>query len=118
VAALGLALALAGGRPSVALVGFALMGAGLAALVPIAFRAAGSLPNLTPGAGIAALTSAAYAAFIVSPPAIGVAAEAVGLRTALWLVVGLLVAVVVLAPAARAPAAGLVGTPALEPHPR
>jgi hypothetical protein len=117
-AAVGLALALAGGRPAVALVGFALMGAGLAALVPIAFRAAGSLPDVTPGAGIAALTTVGYGAFVVSPPAIGVAAEVVGLTAALWLVVALLIAVVVLAPAADVSPAALPGAPTFEPHPR
>jgi len=112
-AATGVALALLGDRPLVALVGFAIAGAGLAALVPIAFRAAGSLPGMPPGAGIAALTTVGYTAFLVSPPTIGFAAEAVGLRTALVLVVLLLAAVVVLAPAARtAPIAG----PDLQPH--
>jgi len=115
-AAVGLALALAGGDPWLALLGFAVMGAGLAALVPIAFRAAGSFPDVTPAAGIAALTTVGYAAFLVSPPAIGLAAEAVGLRAALWLVVGLLAAVVLLAPAAHTPAQ--VGAPLLEPHVR
>jgi fucose permease len=114
-AAAGVALALVGGRPVVALVGFALAGAGLAALVPIAFRAAGSLPGIPAGVGIAALTTVGYSAFLVSPPTIGFAAEAIGLRRALVLVVLLLSAVVVLAPAAQVSRAT---GPSLEPHPR
>jgi MFS family permease len=112
----GLAVALVGDDPALALVGFAVMGAGLAALVPIAFRAAGSLPDIAPAAGLAALTTVGYAAFLVSPPVIGFAAEVVGLRAALWLVVALLGAVVVLAPAAGTFARA--DTPVIEPHMR
>nr|MDQ4030358.1 MFS transporter [Actinomycetota bacterium] len=67
----GLAFALVVGHPAAALVGFALMGAGLAALVPIVFRAAGSTPGIAPAAGIAALSTVGYGAFLVGPPAIG-----------------------------------------------
>jgi hypothetical protein len=101
VSAIGLALALAAQTVPAALAGFALMGAGLAAVVPTVFRAAGSLPGIPPGAGIAALTTVGYAAFIVAPPAIGFASGAVGLAVALWMVVGFLAVLVLLAPAAR-----------------
>jgi MFS family permease len=90
LAAGGLGVALLVGHPAVALAGFACMGAGLAAVVPVAFRAAGSLPGIAPAAGIAALTSVGYSAFLVGPPTIGFAAEAVGLPRALALVVALL----------------------------
>ena len=80
------------------------MGAGLATVVPIAFRAAGSLPGVTAGAGIAALTTIGYSAFLVGPPAIGFAAELVGLPRALGIVVVLLAGLVVLAPSTRSPA--------------
>jgi fucose permease len=93
-----LAVALLVGHPAVALVAFACMGAGLAALVPIFFRAAGSIPGVPAGVGIAAVTTAGYTAFLVGPPAIGFAAEAIGLPAALGLVVALLAVLVVLAP--------------------
>lgn len=100
--AAGLALALAAQTVPAALAGFILMGAGLAAIVPTVFRAAGSLPGIPPGAGIAALTTVGYAAFIVAPPAIGFVGDAVGLANSLWMVVGFLGVLVVLAPAAEA----------------
>jgi hypothetical protein len=101
VAASGLTLGLVVAEPAFALVGFACMGAGLAALVPVAFRAAGSLPGIPPAVGIAALTSVGYSAFLVGPPLIGFAGALVGLRTALALVVAALVVLAVLAPATR-----------------
>jgi MFS family permease len=97
----GLAFALLLGHPVAALVGFLLMGAGLAALVPIVFRAAGTMHGLSPGAGIAALSTVGYAAFLVGPPAIGLLSEAFGLDNALWLVVALLALLVPLAQTAR-----------------
>lgn len=88
-AAGGLAFALLVGEPGAALAGLFVMGLGLATLVPIAFRAAGSLPDLTAGQGIAALTTVGYSAFVISPPLIGLLADATSLTAALWLVVGL-----------------------------
>jgi MFS family permease len=101
VAAGGLSLALLGDRPALAVAGFALVGVGLAGSVPILFRAAGSLPGLPPGHGIASLTTVGYAAFVVGPPVVGFVADAVGLATALWIVVGLLVMVVPLVSTTR-----------------
>lgn len=90
LAAVGLAGALLIAEPAAALVGFACMGAGLAAVVPVVFRAAGSVPGLAPAAGIAALTSVGYSAFLIGPPVIGFLAEVTSLTTALSLVVVLL----------------------------
>jgi MFS family permease len=101
VACGGLALALLVQEPAACLAGFALMGAGLAALVPIVFRSAGSIPGLPAGIGLAALTSVGYSAFIVGPPTVGFTSEALGLTAALWIVVALLACMVALAPATR-----------------
>lgn len=100
-AAGGLSIALAADEPAAALAGFALMGAGLATLVPIAFRAAGSLPGMPPGHGIAALTTIGYGAFLASPPIIGFVADATSLALALWIVVGLTALLVPFARATR-----------------
>lgn len=87
VAAAGLALALALGTTQVALVGFAAMGAGLGVVVPVLFRAGGSTPGVPAGVGIAAVSTVGFLGFLAGPPAIGVAADVVGLRAALGLVV-------------------------------
>lgn len=93
-----LAAALLVGEPAVALLAFACIGAGVAAFAPLAFRAAGTLPGIAPSVGLAALTTVGYTAFLVGPPAIGFAAEVVGLPRALAIVVAMLVITAALAP--------------------
>src|SRR5205085_8142954 len=82
-----LALALAVGEPALAIAAFAGLGAGLAAVIPVAFRAAGSSAGLAAGVGIAAVSTVGYFGFLAGPPAIGWTAHAVGLPRALGLVV-------------------------------
>jgi hypothetical protein len=97
VAAFGLTLALVIGSTPAALVGFAAMGAGLGVVVPVLFRAAGSTPGVSASAGVAAVSTVGWLGFLSGPPAIGFAADAVGLRTALGLVVVTTVALALLA---------------------
>ena len=66
--------------------------------MPVVFRAAGSVPGLAPAAGIAALTSVGYSAFLIGPPMIGFLAEATSLTAALAVVVVLLGVLAVFAP--------------------
>jgi HAD superfamily hydrolase (TIGR01509 family) len=87
VAGLGLAFALVSGSTAAGLVGFAAMGAGLGVVVPVLFRAAGTTPGVSASAGVAAVSTLGWLGFLSGPPAIGVAADAVGLRTALVIVV-------------------------------
>jgi MFS family permease len=101
LATAGLALALALGDPVTGVIGFACLGAGLATIVPTVFRAAG-LRAATPGAGIAAVSTVGYSAFLVGPPAIGFLSEAIGLRAALGVVVALAALIPLLAGATRA----------------
>jgi fucose permease len=97
LAASGLALALLVDSTALALVGFALVGAGLATLFPITLSAAANAPGMAPGAGIAAMSSTGYFGFLIGPPLIGFVAELVGLRGALVFVVALGVAIFLLA---------------------
>jgi HAD superfamily hydrolase (TIGR01509 family) len=87
VSAAGLAAALAIGTTPAALVGFAAMGAGLGVMVPVIFRTAGTTPGVTPGIGIAAVSTIGFLGFLAGPPAIGIAADVIGLRAALAVVV-------------------------------
>jgi HAD superfamily hydrolase (TIGR01509 family) len=87
LAATALALALVSGSTAVAIVGFAAMGAGLGVVVPVLFRAAGSTPGVSAGAGVAAVSTIGWMGFLAGPPAIGASADVVGLRGALVLVV-------------------------------
>ena len=81
LAASALTLALVSGSTVVALAGFAAMGAGLGVVVPVLFRAAGSTPGVSAAAGVAAVSTIGWFGFLAGPPAIGVTADAIGLRS-------------------------------------
>lgn len=82
----GIGLAIATRSPAPAVAGFALVGAGCGTIVPALFRVGGSTPGIAAGAGIAAVATTGYAGSVVSGPAIGFLARAVGLSGALALV--------------------------------
>jgi MFS family permease len=105
LAAGGFGAGLAAGAVPGALVGFAALGAGLATVIPVVFRAAGSTPGMAPGMALAAVSSTGYLGFVAGPPIIGSFAEAVGLPTALVLLVLLGLVVATLARSARPVAA-------------
>jgi len=102
LAATGMTIALAGGGPAAAIAGFAVMGLGLAALFPIALRAAAERTG-TPGPAVAAVSATGYLGLLAGPPLVGLLSDAVGLRAALVLVAGLCAAAAVLAGGVRAP---------------
>ena len=85
--ALGMGLALAVPSVATTLVGFALAGLGVATLVPAVYHAADELPGLPPGLGLAVINWLLRVGFLLSPPLIGVVADAVSLRVALLVVV-------------------------------
>ncbi|WP_233834594.1 MFS transporter [Paraburkholderia sp. ZP32-5] len=86
IALAGLALVLS--RPTVwtACVGFAMVGVGLANIVPVIFSAAGR-STATPAIGVSMAATAGYAGFLVGPPLIGFGAGLLGLRSALCVLV-------------------------------
>ena len=87
LAATAMAVVLLSGHPVVALVGFALAGAGLAPVAPILFSAATRVPGVSPAAAIASVTSVGYSGFMLGPPLIGAIATASSLTWALAVVV-------------------------------
>jgi MFS family permease len=95
LAAAGLALALAVQVPVVAIVGFGMMGLGLAAVVPTLFRAAGSQPGIPASAGIAAVSTMGYAGGLIGPPFIGTVAGVVTLRGSLVVILLMLAILIV-----------------------
>ncbi len=100
LAAVGLGLGLAVPTPAVAIIGFAVMGLGLAAVFPLALRAAGAAEE-TPGPELAAVSTFGYAGFLTGPPLIGLLADATSLRAALVPVCLLCLIAAVLAPRVR-----------------
>jgi Major Facilitator Superfamily len=69
------------GDPVVAVIGFALVGVGVANAVPLLFSAAGHVPPAGPS--LAAVFTVGYTGFIVGPPLIGILADATSLPLAL-----------------------------------
>lgn len=87
VAAVAMAVVLVSANGWVALVGFALVGAGLAPVAPILFNAATRVPGVSRAAAIASVTSIGYSGFMVGPPLIGSIATATSLTMALGVLV-------------------------------
>jgi hypothetical protein len=90
LAAAGLGIALAFQVPLLAILGFGMMGLGLAAVVPTLFRAAGSQPGIPSSVGIAAVSTMGYGGGLIGPPVIGSLAHEISLRIALLLILVLL----------------------------
>ena len=88
VAAVGLAAALLLGHPAIGIVGCALVGLGIANIIPVLFSAAARVPGVPPGRALAAVATTGYLGFLAGPPLIGVVSEAAGLAAGLGLVSG------------------------------
>ena len=84
--AFAMAGALLAPHPAVAIAVLIFTGIGIGNVAPVLFSGGGRLEPHAPGRGIAAVTTLGYAGFLAGPPAIGIAAEAVGLAGALWIV--------------------------------
>jgi MFS family permease len=87
IAATGLGLALLVHEPAGAIAGFALLGLGLAPVVPIAFSAAGDLDHRATGRLVGRVATLGYVGSVAGPITIGWLAQATSLRLSLGLVV-------------------------------
>ena len=85
-AALAMTTVLMAQEPTVALVGFGFVGAGLAPIVPILYAAASRVPGTTRSAAIASVASIGYAGLLLGPPIIGGIAQHWSLSTAMVVV--------------------------------
>jgi MFS family permease len=106
--AAGVVAAVVATPPAVALVGFALVGAGMCCVYPLALSTAGESSDGSGGREIATVSVIGYSGFLIGPPVVGLLAEAVGLRDAML--------------AVAVPALALVGLaavlhPAVRPEP-
>ena len=101
VAAVGWGVCLTINRPVPALIGFAALGAGLAAVSPLTVGAAARTPGIKRGTALAALSTVGTLGFLAGSPIIGGLAEATSLRLALYLLVLMTLGVAVLAPAVK-----------------
>jgi MFS family permease len=96
-AGIGLGAALLVGTPGAAIIGFGLVGLGIANVIPAVFSAAGRVGEMAPGTALAAVATTGYGGYLAGPPLIGFAAEATGLPLALGILVAVCAAIAVLA---------------------
>ncbi len=101
LAALGGLLVVVAGHPAVAMTGFALMGLGIAVVVPLCFAAAGRAGS-NPSLAIAGVATITYTSGLVAPSAIGGLAQATSLVVSFGLVTLLACCLVVFARVLRA----------------
>ncbi len=88
--AIGIALVALVDHPAAVVAGVALWGLGASLGFPVAISIAGDDPD-RPAERVGAVATAGYLAFLVGPPALGFLGEHYGLRSAILVVVGLLV---------------------------
>ena len=91
--------------------GAALWGLGLSLVSPLTVTAAGDLGGTEAPRTVATVSTMAWSAFLVGAPAMGLLAQRVSLESALWAIVGLAVAVSVLAGALAPPRTDDSGQP-------
>jgi MFS family permease len=68
------------------LIGFAGLGAGIGAVIPVVFSAAGRVPGINAGTAVAMVSACGWAGFVCGPVVIGQLANATSLRLALTLI--------------------------------
>ena len=85
-AAVGLGGALLLRSPWAAIIGFGLVGLGIANVIPIVFSAAGRVGGVPAGTALAAVATTGYGGYLTGPPLIGFAAEVTSLPVALGIV--------------------------------
>ena len=90
-------------HPVAAYIGFALVGAGLAIIVPILYNAATRVPGVSRAAALAAASSIGYVGFLLGPPIVGGIAGATSLTWALGTLVAACLVLCVGARAIRSP---------------
>jgi len=102
IAACALSAELIIGKPWIVFPALLIVGLSFAAIVPVAFSAAGNTPGITPSRALAAVATAGYGGFLCGPPVIGFVAEVIHLRGALVLVVLLCLAMTAASRSVRA----------------
>jgi len=70
-------------RPWAVVAAFAVAGLGTAAIYPLVFHAAGNIPGVRPGHGVAVVAWIGRTGFLVGPPLVGLVGDAVSLRAGL-----------------------------------
>ncbi|GGQ40857.1 MFS family permease [Actinomadura coerulea] len=113
VAVLGGALVVASRAPGPAIAGFALLGVGVATVVPLVFAAAGDA-GATPGEGVAGVATITYLSGLTAPAVTGWTAGALSYPAAFALITCVVAVMTVTAGALNPRGGGAAGRPAAE----
>jgi MFS family permease len=95
--AAGLVILIITDHPALAIVGCAAVGLGLSNIIPLVYSAAGNIPGIAPGTGIAGVANIGYMGSLVGPTTIGLIANATSLRVSFGMIAGLAVILVLMA---------------------
>ncbi|HEV8012838.1 MAG TPA: MFS transporter [Pontimonas sp.] len=98
----GLALVILVEQPVTSALGALMWGLGSSLGFPVGMSAAADNPEGS-AARVSAVATVAYGAFLIGPPLIGGLGDSIGILTALWVVVGVIVLAFFAAPAAKPP---------------
>ncbi|MGW5355115.1 MFS transporter [Streptomyces sp. NPDC004031] len=96
VAVAGLGVAVLTAEPVTAVAGFAVMGAGMSVLLPLAFSAVGRTEGVSAATAVSRFTTFTYAGVLLGPAAVGWAAELGGLTRTLAALLPVLLTVALL----------------------
>ncbi|MDH4439401.1 MAG: MFS transporter, partial [Rhizobium sp.] len=94
-ASIGLVIVAAAANPTMALVGFGLMGLGCSSVYPLAISAAARRTDRPASINVAALGQTTFVVFFAGPPLLGFIAEHAGIRFSYWTVLPVLLAALV-----------------------
>ena len=96
LAAFGVGFGMIINQPWAIILGYTLMGLGLAVVVPVTYRRANQLPGIPPAQAVATVASIGFLGFLIGPLLIGAIADLTSLRTAIMTVSAVLFGIALL----------------------
>jgi fucose permease len=86
---LGLYIFIMSPNIAVAMLGLAITGLGFSNIVPLVYSQAGNTEGITTSVGVATISMVGYASFFIMPPVVGFLSDALGLRVAVGILLGI-----------------------------
>lgn len=97
ILAIGLSIAIFIQQPIFVIIGFGLVGLGVATIIPIIYSLSGKAKTMATSTALAAVSTVGFTGFLIGPPVIGLVAHEITLRWALLIVLFLAFVIFVLA---------------------
>ncbi|MCA9833071.1 MAG: MFS transporter [Thermomicrobiales bacterium] len=95
-AAAGVGFGMIVNQPWAIILGYTVMGFGLAVVVPVTYRRANAIPGVAPATAVATVASIGFCGFLIGPLLVGTIADLTSLRVAIFAVAMVLLGIVVL----------------------